>query len=1363
MEEEDVNLQQIPVPKKTLRSLNVQPKQKLFREYTQASNNKTFYNTGFGESKYDKNLNWDAEVNVDDVQGSINEHRAQNQGWGVKAAAGLGRIGTKILAETAKLPGVVGGIVAAPFAEEGKGWETAFNNPWIKAVNNLNEEVNQDLLPVYVKKAVKEGNLWDNLSSIDFWATEGADGVGFMASMFVPGALVKGLGLGTKFAKIAGGFKLGREAGITAKAIDEIAITTANTISEAGSEAGSAMDSYKTDLEDKHSKGLITDVAYNEGLQQVGRIGRDSFLLNAALLGVTNHINTKMLNLAGDGAVAKAGNYSLRNAEGKLLSEVPARTFRENLLNQGKKLTTSTFSEGFVEEGLQSTIENDIKRRASKGELSDSFFTDAVSGDFSGEYLDMLTTTDGQKAIALGGLLGHGAYIASDIKSIVKTGKTEDGHERTRVNNLLSKGKEITNTYFAQTNPDIYKKTEELDENGDNKYELVNGKKVIDPVKRNEYIKNAKITEEEGALWDYAKETDNKDILEELQNKAENRLIAPFITESKDGLNVLGEYLKENPTLPEDTRKRILKKAEALQKTNEQFLNYASPVLGLKNDNAIHSDAKDFFNMLQLSHFHNTSAKLNSEAKLDSSVEETNNLLEQHGLEKDSRDNGNLMNSLPQKDMRFGRVLESEAKHKRILNNLKQDNVDLWNPKKQQEAFDEFVKERKETRDRNSEENIAAADKLMDNINNAKSVTEIENAVKGITPESIEADFNKENSTEPVVQKSKKNEVSPIDTVDSVTKEVIKVKAEQKKAEIITAQKEEIENGNTEILDEIVNNNKDILNSVRNLENVIINGDEYSFVDAGEEVYVMMSSEMSEVFDSQNALIARIEELLNINKIEDIAVEKPSDKFDFEQTEVVHLDQIESQMKLIEEDVKNEPKDVSYPTIEILGFSRAGEFFDKYLPVTFKNWLNNFTNKIGTPVTFSMPEKSRFGYDLKQIKAVELLESKDFSDLDFLYRHLPLQVNISKDNFTFIPTLTDKVEESSLRYVARKNIVQAILDNNGYEGVTSKINYQKGGKLNYIKPENDSKLLENNISNLQQFDNDYTKVPLYFVKDEQGNIYDETGNISQEIPSTLTHSQKGYVYTIIKSHNENKVPVKLNVNKLNIDKATLVYEMYKSLYEYNKNSTNKLNQYNAKLEILFENNQQLKDLVESNFQKELNIFKNKSRITVADFMTLFVHDNVTHDGDSTRYTTKFGGASINFGENSFLNFGKETEEFKNALIDFLVNQKRQNIKLDFLAGVNQNIDSTKYKNYLINEKVLNVNLDTNQPFTGDINIMIDSKVNSTISNKKLLEEKVPNTLISQNKEVLSQKPVGLKFKLSRPISTELKEGLNKQC
>jgi len=205
------------------------------------------------------------------TEGGLNEIKANRQSWGVKASTGIARAIVKAGAEVLKMPGVIGGAIAAPFAEEGQGWDTFVNNKWINTIDEYNEKINEDILPVYVKKAIKDGDLMDNLTSIDFWATEGADGAGFIASMFVPGALMKSFNIGSKITEIASMSKkvsqFQKMLGITPAAIDNLAITTANTIFESASEAGSAMKSFEQDLNRKLNSGEIGEEEYNNLLK----------------------------------------------------------------------------------------------------------------------------------------------------------------------------------------------------------------------------------------------------------------------------------------------------------------------------------------------------------------------------------------------------------------------------------------------------------------------------------------------------------------------------------------------------------------------------------------------------------------------------------------------------------------------------------------------------------------------------------------------------------------------------------------------------------------------------------------------------------------------------------------------------------------------------------------------------------------------------------------------------------------------------------------------------------------------------------------------------------------------------------------
>ena len=236
-------------------------------------------NTNYGKSVYDKDLNWGADINAEDVEGSINENRAQKQSALAQLGAGLGRTAVKAAVETSKLPGIIGGLVKGTIGQiddqitgedNTKFIDTVFNNGWIKGLDNINEDIKSEYLPVYVKKAVQDGDLGDKIMSSAFWATDGADGAGFALGMILPGALLGKLGLGAKMIGAANRIDKARELfsgaeraeqfvkaankiGATARNIDSGISIGYNTAAEAGAEAAQA------GTETRANKGKIVD------------------------------------------------------------------------------------------------------------------------------------------------------------------------------------------------------------------------------------------------------------------------------------------------------------------------------------------------------------------------------------------------------------------------------------------------------------------------------------------------------------------------------------------------------------------------------------------------------------------------------------------------------------------------------------------------------------------------------------------------------------------------------------------------------------------------------------------------------------------------------------------------------------------------------------------------------------------------------------------------------------------------------------------------------------------------------------------------------------------------------------------------
>lgn len=547
-------------------------------------------NTSIGKSKYDENLNFGDldQLNIDE---SVNEHRAQEESNLAKIGAGIGRIGTKAVSEIVKMPGVIGGIIAAPFAEEGKGWETAFNNQWIKSISQFNEDINAELLPVYVKKAVSEGNLWDNISSIDFWATEGADGIGFIASMFAPGAALKSLNLGSKImgttakglsmvngeAKLAGAVRTLEGLGINANKIDMAGITMANTLFESGSEAGSAMDSFQKDIDKKLASGEINQQQYEQLQTQKGKLGRDIFVSNLAILLVPNAIQTKMIWGKGLGS--------------QLVKDTPSLIAK--IGNRSKNVLGALGSEGFLEEGSQSTVETMFSDKAKRGELTDNMSQDFNISELVSSYIDTLNTTEGQKAIFLGGFLGGGMSAYQGGKSDIATRKeTQD---------ILTLAEEKVGIFNRINETDPYKR----DDNGDIVYNY-NNKPQYDPVKIRDIAKSLNYTEEQSQLFDQAIQEGNEQVVQTLKNQAINQLITPFINKGELGIQALSQYLDttlktEEIAENEDAKSlkgKILEQATYMQDQLNTYKDFSKSLINLNNPKAKPQDTIDYYNML---------------------------------------------------------------------------------------------------------------------------------------------------------------------------------------------------------------------------------------------------------------------------------------------------------------------------------------------------------------------------------------------------------------------------------------------------------------------------------------------------------------------------------------------------------------------------------------------------------------------------------------------------------------------------------------------------------------------------------------------------------------------------------------------
>lgn len=369
---------------------------------------------------------------------AINEAKAANQGTLELTAKGLANVAKTIGIETAKVPGYLGGVAGALGNEiigDGKdSMSYIVDNAWINAFEKLDQAA-KDAMPVYMSKQVQEGGLLDKLGSGAWWAEAGADGLGFMLSMFVPGAIAKAAGAGAKIAGIGKALgnlsprlgKLGTAAGLLkdagegayaftktfARNADGVASAILNTTIESSAEAANTFDTLKT-------KYINEGLTEEEAKAKAGEGAAAVFKGNLALLAVSNLLDEafiwKTLGSAGEKEAGKSvlsRIFKDGNIDFDELAKLPKEFTTANMLKRtGINFGKGILKEGFFEEGAQTTLQQNVE----KGKISkEGNFLEKVGGDLlnvATSYLDDFSNnTELHEAIFLGGLLGGGASI----------------------------------------------------------------------------------------------------------------------------------------------------------------------------------------------------------------------------------------------------------------------------------------------------------------------------------------------------------------------------------------------------------------------------------------------------------------------------------------------------------------------------------------------------------------------------------------------------------------------------------------------------------------------------------------------------------------------------------------------------------------------------------------------------------------------------------------------------------------------------------------------------------------------------------------------------------------------------------------
>lgn len=469
---------------------------------------------------------------------NINENLAQDQSGLEQIAMFIPRAAAKAATEALKLPGYIGGF--AEWASTGfdpKEYGNAFNNGWNVALDNFNTSLQEKGLPVYTPESVRDGNIFDKLASTSFWASEGADGVGFLVGMLAPGALLRWASLGQKItgatkvftaaeklAMPANEFNAIAKSAKTAAKINDWSSAVINTVYESATEGVQAFNDYLMD--------------HPGDMEGAGRVGSKTFLINNAILIGPNILNQKWLfngfkrsegivasQAVGKSKVAEIIDKSL-TITGKLGS-LKAPSFFDKTFDIAKTLGKGITTEGLWEEGMQFAASEGAKKGidvTNPIELINEYISD-ITADTKGN-------TEMWSSIVLGGIMGGGMSAYGGAKQQSRENKLASEYHK-----LLSAGQ----INYYKTYKDFAKV-----ENG-KPVLLENGEYDLDPQK---VIEGGKQVLKNAALREYANgafKKGDKEYYDFLSNIMHFDYMMPWL-QIEGGLELLKKHLKSVAT-----------------------------------------------------------------------------------------------------------------------------------------------------------------------------------------------------------------------------------------------------------------------------------------------------------------------------------------------------------------------------------------------------------------------------------------------------------------------------------------------------------------------------------------------------------------------------------------------------------------------------------------------------------------------------------------------------------------------------------------------------------------------------------------------------------------------------------------------
>lgn len=1336
--------------------------------------------TGVRESIYDEKIPFSQLSN-------INEIRARRQPWIAKTGAGVGRVATKVVSEIAKMPGVLGGIAAGTIGQIGDAisgedntdfMQVAFNNPWINTIQHTEEAVKSELLPVYVKKSISEGSLVDNIFSMDFWATEGADGLGYIISMLAPGAAINKFGVGSKLlnpiskgtskllgssekaAKVLGGIKL------TPKNANLWTATTANTLFEAGAEAKGAMDSFMSSKSYQELKAneasraglifeeLVRDYKRNgyapkepkldaegnpigmkiptedevmlelreqanaqaakEIQDVVGKVGAKVFGANAAILYLPNLMVSKML--WGNPVAKGAAKY--KKGVFETLNQL---TKKESIQYGAKEFVIAGAREGLWEEGMQSTAEQYFTEHPEAG-LGDTI------GDLPEAYIDMISDVPGQKAIFLGAFFGGGMQSYHG---------TKNEKERRNKANLLISGANKT----LKSMDDFLFSDNFLDNSGNlevNKEGEV--KKDYSKVIRK--LEGLKSIEDFSKAFDEAVKNNDTDTLNVIQEVMTTNLIKPFLVNEELGTQALQQHLEASSKLIEQDKteefnrkkyiKNIMTKAERLKSDYNTYSEFGDLFFDIKDKEASQSDKINFYNRTAMEYVNNRSLK----HLIGDQVNEVNSLIDK--IIDPLRGTPEAVSKTPEdfeilKEKKgINKVIAPLLERKKGLLDLEKEIdkqiIDLWDNNEVNKKFNKDFKTIKAQRD--FEKQVGETDELINNIKNAKDSKELDaiiipdNSIAKTALQKQKADrLNEIKEKGRKVGNAKKENAKATKEADDLVK-VERVEAvENVKSRFNVGEKIQLPASVTDKIND----------SLKSPDGI------YTFKGVNKGNGILLENHNGKEFPVSPITIkdnaSSVVEATDVDGGTNPGQEDNRDKNGVDPLNDLKIADSTNDARLVVSNNQKGDENTKLPFI-----SDAIQQFER----TPKDKTGSYGIKVND---LRLEDNKTKSINPNWQKALEMIDNNDLSDIDFLTGHLPLNVVIA-DGSIEIPLETQTKGDTTVfdttSKILRETIVKELANGTPMSDITVELVGQWNGDLQ-IDGTN-----ENNITDLHDFQGDVKNIKLediYYV-DQNNTLVNYKKKIYPGGQSRAL--APGEIYIKIKTANGSSFPLKLNVAKVNEKEADLLYELVKYRFENRFDEKGNVKEDDTsnvtpigKIPGIVEN-------LNNNFPEVIELLK-KEKIIIEDMFLKDLFRFFVHDSNSPVNKFRFKKDVFLVGGVEFTrkNFKDSKQSFIDVITSDKVNYKRRNIKTKKAKGDTNNLNLSRrnYMEYLVMNNILNTNAVVNDfTFQGQTTMYISKntiKVKGELSNFNVENSKSYNDNLIGTQKGLEKTEPGL--------------------